>query len=291
MNPVLLDIMYGGGRATPAIQVTDQFLVPFNFSSYVYAGAYSAMLLNWAITPVNAGRTAPWTTTDPNFVMPPGDLASLSFYHAYQMPDGTYDLRRYGGAKCLTWNLACSRDDPRLTFSCTGVAIRDDTNAAGAVAYPLAAEFPPPTELQYPFNPYLFSQSSGNLFLFSGTSTARTQYQSMGMSCTNAMDPRAFESKYMQLCRFCGRTTNLTASVYLKPSPADLQLFQTATRLTSSFKFDNGTNTIKIDMLTHNHMKTHARKLGIDKVYLHDLSSQNYWDETGALGDIVLTAT
>jgi N-acetylglutamate synthase-like GNAT family acetyltransferase len=44
-------------------------------------------------------------------------------------------------------------------------------------------------------------------------------------------------------------------------------------------------------MLTHNHMKTHARKLGIDKVYLHDLSSQNYWDETGALGDLVLTTT
>jgi hypothetical protein len=126
--------------------------------------------------------------------------------------------------------------------------------------------------------------------MYSGGSTVRAQYQSVGMSCTNAMDPRAFESKYMQLCRFCGRTTNLTASLYLKPTPDDLTLFQTATSFTTSLKFDNGTNSFKIDMLTHNYMKTHARKLGIDKVYMRDVSVQSFWDANNS-GDIVLSTT
>ena len=43
-------------------------------------------------------------------------------------------------------------------------------------------------------------------------------------------------------------------------------------------------------MLTKNYMKTHARKLGIDKVYLHDLSAQNFFDETSG-SDLVLTTT
>lgn len=290
MNPVLLDTMYGGGRATPAEQVSDQYLVPFNFTTYLYAGAYSAMLLNWAMTPINSGRTVPWTTTDANLVMPPGDLASLSFYHAFQQPDGTYDRRRYGGAKCLTWSIACSRAEPRAIFSCTGVAIRDDLNGAGSVAYPDATEFPAPAENQYPFGPYLFSHTSGDLIIIDSGSTARTLYSSVGISCTNAMDPRAFEAKYMQLCKFCGRTTTLTFNPYMKPSPADLTFFQSKTVLTTSLKFDNGTHTVKIDLLTTNYMKSLARHLALDKVYERTISVQNFWDVANT-GDIVLTTT
>jgi hypothetical protein len=290
MNPVLLDIPYGGGRSTPALQVSDQYLVPFNFTTYLYAGAYSNMLLNWCMTPINTARTAPWTTTDANLVMPPGDLASLSFYHAIYWPDGTYDLRRHGGAKCLTWNIACSRAEPRATLSVTGVAIRDDLNGAGVVAYPTAVEFPPPTEAMYPNNPWLFSHTTGNLVLIDAGATARTLYSSVGIACTNAMDPRSFESKYMMLCRFCGRTSTLTFMPYLKPSPADLSFFQTKVQLISSLKFDNGTNSFKIDMLTTNYMKSLARHLAINKVYERTISVQNFWDVAGA-NDITLTTT
>jgi hypothetical protein len=170
------------------------------------------------------------------------------------------------------------------------VAIRDDTNAAGAVAYPTATEFPPPTEAQYPNNPWLFSQTTGDLILIDTGSTARVLYSSVGLACTNAMDPRSFESKYMQLCRFCGRTTTLTINPYLKPSPADLAFFQNKTQLISSLKFDNGTNTFKIDMLSTNYMKSLTRHLALNKVYERTISCQNFWDVAGA-NDIVLTTT
>ena len=293
MNPVLLDIPYGGGWVTPALQVSDQYGVAFNFSTYLYAGAYCNTLLNWAMTTIDSGRTLPWVTTDPNLVMPPGDLASMSIYHAIQMPDGSYDRRRYGGAKVNTWSITCSRAEPRAMLSITGSAIRDDLNAAGAIAYPLAAEFPNPGELDYPTNPYLFSQTAGYWQLIDTGATLRTQYSSIGISCTNANDPRWFESQYQILSKFCGRTTTLNSQVYLKPTPDDLHFFQTKTPLLSNLEFNNGTNTVKIDLHTHNYLKGVARNLVINNVYQRTLTVQNFWDPTitPQAGDLVLTTT
>jgi hypothetical protein len=82
----------------------------------------------------------------------------------------------------------------------------------------------------------------------------------------------------------------LTINPYLKPSPADLAFFQNKTQLISSLKFDNGTNTFKIDMLSTNYMKSLTRHLALNKVYERTISVQNFWDVVGA-NDLVLTTT
>src|SRR5262245_41486896 len=141
MEPTFNPIMYGGGLAIPALQVSDQKVCRGRFQTKLYAGSYCATLLKWAMTTVNSGRTTPWATTDASFLMPVGDLASMSFYHAIQNNDSTYDLRRYGGVKALNCQITCSRQSPvaMATFDIQG--IRDDLNAAGSVAYPDATEF------------------------------------------------------------------------------------------------------------------------------------------------------
>jgi len=290
MNPVLLDIPYGGGVAIPALQESDQYMVPFAFRTYLYAGAYSAFLLNWCMTPINSGRTAPWTTTDATYLMPVGDLASVSIYHAFQRNDGTYDRRRYGGAKVHSWNLSCSRQSPIAQLTINGQAIRDDLNAAGAAAYPDATEFPAPTDAQYPTGPYLFSHTSGDLLVIDSGSTARTQYSSVTLASNNAMDPRWFESKYMILDKFCGRTSTLGAQFHLKPTPDDLAFFQAATALITKIKFDNGTHTFTIDFKSTNYLKSVTRSLPLNQVYQRSISAQNFYDTTAGL-DLVLTTT
>ncbi len=289
MNPVLLDIMYGGGRATPAVQVSDEYRVPFTLKTYLYPGAHSATLLGWCMNVVNSGRTTPWITTDSNNLMPPGDLASIGIYHAVTLNDGTIDRRLYNGCKAHSWTLSCSRSDPRALLTVQGVAIRDNLNAAGASAYPDATEFPAPAETSYPQQPYLFSQSAG-FFVLSTSTTARTQYDSVSISVQNAMDPVAFETNYVVLDKFCGRTSTLNANLHMKLSPADLTLLQAKTVTNNSLKLDNGTNTLKVDFLAKNYFKSVARTLPLNQVFKRAISVQNFWDPAGA-NDLTLTTT
>lgn len=290
MNPDLLDIAYGGGRSTPAVQVSDTYSVPFNLRTYLYPGAHSATLLNWCMTVIDSGRTKPWATTDANLVMPPGDLASIGIYHAIQQNDGTYDLRLYSGCKVHSWSIACSRADPRALLTITGAAIRDDMNALGAVAYPTPTEFPAPAETDYPQQPYLFSHTATNWIADTATA-ARAQYEAVGLAATNAMDPVAFETHFLVLDKFCGRTSTMTGTVHMKVTPADLARLQQKTVLNASMKFDNGTNTVKIDYAGKNYLKTVGRSLPLNRHFSRSLSLQNFWDPSSAFGDIALTTT
>lgn len=290
MTPVQVDIPYGGGWNTPADMVEDQFTCEFDFKTYLYPGAYSAMLLNWALTPVNAGRTTPWTTTDPNNLEPTGDLASLSFYHAYMRDDGTYDRRRYGGAKCTTWSITASRQSPVWMFTCKGTAARDDLNGAGTVAYPTSTEFPAPTETQYPLGPYVFSHVAGTWQAINTGSSMRSQYESLTLSGTNVMDANFWENRYVQNIRFLGRTVSLSSSIRMKATPDDLAFFQTATALKTSFTITNGTNSLAFNLGSKNYLKGVARSLAINKDYRRTINIQNFWDPVAA-GDLTFTAT
>jgi len=207
-DPIVQNVMWGGGRNTPAFGVSDQVECKGAFKTKLYAGAVSKFLLDWALTPVNTGRTTPWVTTDANAVMPPTDLASVSCYHAKQLNDGTYDMRRFGGCKVNSGSISCSRSSSIAELSFEIQGIRDDLNAAGTVAYPDDTEFPAPAETAYPTNPYLFSHTSTLLKIASTVS----QYDSVSFSWQNSMDPKWFESKYLLLHKFCGRSSTLPSS-------------------------------------------------------------------------------
>jgi hypothetical protein len=285
--PVIGDIMYGGGVATPACSYSDQTNCTGNLQGVCYAGAYSKLLADWALTQINTGRTAPWTTTDAAQVMPVTDLASVSIYHAIQRSDSTYDLRRYSGIKVASGSFdVSSQGDRLLKFNFALQGIRDDTNAAGTVAYPDATEFPAPDETDYPCGPYLFSHTAGKLKIAS----VRTQYDSLSLKFTNAMAPKFFESKYIQLNKFCGRSTTLDVNLYMKVSPNDLASLQALTALDTELTFDNGTNTLKFDLNTKNVFKSLPRDLPLNGTYSWNATVQNYFDPTTA-SDIVVSAT
>jgi hypothetical protein len=288
-QPIIGDIMYGGGRATPALAYTDQAECKGRLTGILYgsgSGVMTKTLMDWAFTPINSGRTTPWVTTDASYLMPAGDMASVSIYHARQLNTGAYDLRRYGGVKVLSGSLECSRQSPLLRFSFDLQGIRDDTNAAGTVAYPDGTEFPAPAETDYPTGPFLFSHTSGAMKV----GTVRTQYESVSIRFQNAMDPRWFESQYCQLIKFCGRTTSIAARLHMKSTPDDLAAFRANTVQDSEISWANGVNTLKVDFLAKNHIKSLGRDLPLANVYAWDLSAQNYWD-SASTNDIAITMT
>lgn len=277
-KPVLLPIPYGGGRTTPAQEVSDQKVCMFAFKTYLYPGAYSAMLLAWATGVINSGRSTPWVTTDASNLMPPGDLASLYFRHAYQRNDGTYKHLAYNGAKCLTYQLSASRQDPRWVFSCTGQAIGQNSDTITA-----------PTETQYPTGCYLFSHTGGNVLLIDSGTTPRSQYDAISISGQNTMDPNWFESTKVQLIKFCGRSVTTTYGFHLKATPDDLALFQAVTPLKHSVSINNGVNSLAFDFKSNNYIQDVTRNLPLGRAYKQQVQVLNFWDASAGT-DFTLTA-
>jgi hypothetical protein len=278
--------MYGGGLATPACSYNDQFTCTGQLSGVLYAGTYAKFIADWGLTQINAGRTTPWTTTDAAGVMPPTDLASASIYHAIQRSDGTLDRRMYNGVKVASGSVSASSQDRLAKFSLQLQGIRDDTDAAGTTAYPDATEFPPPTETDMPCGPYLFSHTSGLLKI----GTTRTQYDAVSIAWTSAMAPKWFESKYVQLNKFCGRNTKLTADLYMKASPDDLAALQALTKQAVELSFNNGTNSLKFELDANNLFSALGRDLPLTGTYAWKATVQNYYDSSTS-SDIVVSST
>lgn len=285
--PIVGSIPYGGGLTTPACSVSDQFNCAGQLSGVLYAGKYAKLIADWALTPIDSGRTAPWTTTDSAGVMPPGDLVSVSIYHGVQRSNGTWDRRRYGGVKVNSGSISVSSQGDRTAkFSLQIQGIRDDMNAAGVVAFPDDTEFPDPVDASFACGPYLFSHTSGKLKI----GTARTQYDSASIEWTSTMSPKWFESKYVQLVKFCGRTTKLKANLYMKATPDDLASFQALTKQDVELAFDNGTNTLKFDLNTNNLFSALGRDLPLTGTYAWNAEVTNYYDPSTS-NDVVVSAT
>lgn len=285
-DPEILPVMYGGGRNTPAFMVSDQNVTRGTLKTKLYAGALSKFLADWGLTVIATGRSAPWTTTDASNVMPVGDLASVSCYHAIQLNDGTYDRRRYSGCKVTGGTISCSRSSPIAEISLEIQGIRDDQNAAGSTAYPDATEFPAPAETDYSSSPYLFSHTSTLLKI----AAAITQYDAIQLQWSNSLSPQWFESTYIVLNRFTGRNTTLTADLHLKVSPDKRAAFRALTAQDSELSFNNGTNSLKFDLNTKNIITKLPYDLPIDQVFKQKLTLQNVWD-TSIPGDVVISST
>lgn len=288
--PVVGQIAYGGGLTTPACSYADQYNCTGQLTGVLYSGAYAKLIADWALTPIaldgESARSIPWTTTDTAQVMPPGDLASVSIYHGIQRSNGTWDRRRYGGVKVNSGSIVSGRQDPVAKFSLQLQGIRDDMNAAGTVAYPDDTEFPFPTESSFACGPYLFSHTAGLLKI----GTARAQYDSVSIEWTNSMAPKWFESKYVQLVKFCGRNTKLKANLYMKASPDDLASMQALTKQDVELSFNDGTHSLKFDLNTNNLFSGLGRDLPLNGTYAWNAEVQNYYDGSTS-NDVVVSAT
>ncbi len=251
-TPVVQKLPYGGGVSTSYCSYSDSVSCTGSLQGECYSGSFTKFLLDLALTQVNAGRTTPWVTTDADYLMPPLDLASMSVYHGVQFPDGTIQRKLYNGVKIQQFSMSASRQDPIFKFNASLIGIRDDLNAAGAAAGTPgtvdATEFPEPGDADMPgCSAWLFSHvSAGGLKI----ATTRTQYGSVSLNVANQIAANSFESKYLQLARFCGRSTTTQVSLRLKASPDDLATYKAQTSMASQIKLDNGSITLTLDMPT-----------------------------------------
>lgn len=296
-TPVQSSIPYGGGYNVEADTVSDTVQCTGNFSFLVYPGVWSSTLLNWAITPINAGRTTPWTTTDASSVMPVGDLASLSFYHAILTEDGsTYKRTRYAGVKCNDWSLTASEQGDARMWRLTGSAsaIRPLGNPWDSSTDPDATEFPLPADADYPTGPYTLSHlasGTGTLTIGSGAGTSRTaQAMSVTVSARNTMASHTYTTRFPVTNHFLGRASQCVATMRYKASPDDRGSARSLTAQTMNFLIDNGTHTVGLNFNGNNVIRPYVRDLPMTDEYQQTLTLVNRYS-TSAGGDITLTTT
>lgn len=295
-EPVQSGIMFGGGLAVEAETVSDVVQCKGNFNFILYPGIWSNLLLNWAITPINSGRTTPWTTTDSAGVNPVGDTASLSFYHAYMNESGTYRRTRYAGVKCDDWQLAASESGDgriwRISGSCTG--IRPVGNAWDSSSDPDATEFPAPADANYPTGPYTFghlASGTGTVTLGSSSGTNRAATcAGLTIRARNKYAQNYFTSRFLGLNRFVGRESTCEANLRLKVSPNDRDSYRALTAQTVSVILDNGTNSATLTYNGNNVLRPWARDLPLDREYMQKLTFMNRYSATAG-GDISVTLT
>jgi hypothetical protein len=284
-KPKLGKIPYGGGVAVNALTYADTYELTGKLKTELYP-SQAAILLPWCMVPVNTGRTTPWATTDTPGVMPVGDLASMSLYHAIQRADATYLRKQNAGMKVHTWKLSASRDNPVWTLELDLVGIKEIGNAIDASTDPDVTAFPAPTEAAYPNNPFLFSQSALTI------GGARTAIESITITGTNKMDPRPYEKRYLTLDRYLGRDVTLEAELLYKASPDDRATFKAVTSVTASLVLTNGSNSVTINLNSANFFDDVTDQLPNEKTYDQTVKLATNWDATaltGAGADLTLT--
>jgi hypothetical protein len=271
-KPLQRPIMYGGGFAVPAFTVSDQIECKGTLQTKLYA-AQAHLLLDWAGTRINAAQTAPWTTTEPA-----GDLASCSVYHAIQRSDGTYKRRVYLGTKVTGGSIECRREAPVATLRLDLQASTPQGNQFDSSSDPSSTAFPAPAETAYPSDPYLFLHTAGNLSI----GGARTLYSAVKIDFANKLDARFFENRFVNLIRFLGRESMLTAKLYYKPTPDDRTLFEGLAAQTLSLAFNNGTHSATFTFNAQNVYKDLNDDLPLDQVYEQEIQVSNHFDPVAA---------
>ena len=286
-------IQYGGGFTTIADTSCDEVNVAGSFNFLLYPGVWSEVLLKWAITAINTGRTTPWTTTDASAVMPAGDLASLSFYEAVLTQDGsTFRRKAFRGCKCNTWQLTGQDNGEgrmwRLSGTLTG--IREQGSSWDSSTDPDATEFPVPAETSYPFGPFVYSHlATGTGTALIGTGNDRkASISSLTISGTNQMAGRKATSRFITTNRFIGRNVTATAVIRYKTTPDDQTSYQTLAAQAVKFKLDNATKSIELDLKGNNVLSDWVRQVPNSDEYMQQLTIQNRWDPSAAT-DVGLT--
>jgi hypothetical protein len=285
---VTTTIPYGGGFAVPYLRVGKVAEVAGSFRTILHY-SQAANLLGWAMTPVNAGRTTPWTTTDASSVMPVGDLASASIYHAKMRSDGTFEKRAYRGCKVRSLRLECSAGSPLVIASFDIIAIKpvpnDDLGGADSTAIS-TTEFPGPTVTSWPTDPVLFQESTGGVKI----GTTRTLFEELSFDIQNVLDPKRYESRYVQTCRMLGRNGMLSTLLHYKSTPDDRSAFNGLTAQDCEVAWTNGVNTVKVDFNTAAIIDNVEDRLPLEGEYQQRVSVASFYDGA-ASADITFTYT
>jgi hypothetical protein len=276
-NPIWENIAYGGGLAIDAEAISDHYELKGSLKTKLYPSQIG-FLLGWATTRINSAQNSPWVTTER-----PGDLASVSAYHAIQRGDGTFLRKRFGGCKPTSVTIDCSRGSTTagLTMDIQGSQAYSNAfePAGGANVDPDATEFPEPVDADFPRGPYTFKQSSG---LFTLAGGVRTMYEDLSIKFTNAIDGRWFESSGLLLNQFCGRMSTLDASFYFQSTPDFRSAMEALTSQVCSIGFNNGITGQHLTIVYNGQNKITALPYDtpLNAAYLQKLTLKNLYDFT-----------
>lgn len=146
------------------------------------------------------------------------------------------------------------------------------------------SDFAEPLSTDYPDqNPFVFQDSSGTLVIAS----AITNYSSLNLSITNTIQQRWDESRYPIRSKWRERQTTLTATL-LEKSNALRDAFEAQTALDVEYNYDNGSDTLTIDLNSRNYVQTLANSRPLSGDFEQTVTIRNRIDPS--LGtDITLT--
>jgi hypothetical protein len=283
--PQQYEVPYGGGRAITAFTGSDQMAVAGQLSSVLY-GSQLKFLANLALVPMNAGQTAPWTSTEPV-----GDLASMSFYHAATRSDNTLKRWRYAGGKATRWQVTCSRSSKIARMTLGLMFQKYLGNPFDASSDPTVGEFPAPAESAYPIDPFRFIDINSQISL---AGVSRSQLESITITCENRLDGRWFENRFLSLARNLGRSITVDLEYLYKATPDDIATFQNTASIAGSVGFTNGTNTLTLNLNSNNVLTSVEKNFELDRVYTLRATVKNNWDpaaNAGAGGDVTVVIT
>ncbi len=226
-----------------------------------------------------------------------------------------YKCRRYAGCKVRSWNFTISQNSQigTLSLDLTGSVAQgnqfdsstDPTLTAAGTA-PTATGGSPPTGSTFaypatnnlPINPYLFinasntggSGSAGFLEIGSGALTARTTFESVGLSCQNSLMTRFWANRFAQFMQFCGRKLTLTAQNFYSNSPDDRTAMEGLTAQSISFALGNSTHSATFVLNTNNIIQTIEDSLPLADIYTQTLTATSQWDPAYTQTDSALAA-
>ena len=238
--------------------------------------------IGWALQNIDAARALPFATTDPDGVMPVGDLATLSLYYAVQAFDGTMTRRRLGGCRCSSFSLECTAEKPRqwvATYEIEAAKIYGNANFGGTDTDPDATEFPAPTFADLPNDIYLFSHAS---LVLGGV--ARPLCNSHALKSANKLDPQRYGSKWIQTAQYLGRDTQLESKLLYKTNPGDRTKFESLASQAASLVLNNGTKSVTFNLNGKNYVSGLKDDTSREKSYSQTLTIRNALDNTAGAG-------
>lgn len=238
-TPVTVPVMYGGGYNVEADTISDKMEVKGTLKTTL-CYSQASLLLGAALSKINSGQTAPWTTTEPA-----NQYASVWIDHAIWRDDtGTYKRTAYPGCKFDAGNFAVSEDSQKMTVSLDVLGTKYQGNTFDSSVDPTALEFPQPDDDEYPTDYVLFIHSNAALLI---DTVAFLKYKSLNFSWQNNHVVEYFANRFVQQQRSWGRKLKLDSDVHLVASPDFRAAFQTLAAKDVSVAFTNGTNTLTLD--------------------------------------------
>lgn len=269
-KPIIEEIPYGGGFAVTAEAISDHYECKGQLKTKLYPTQVQ-LLLDWATTRINSAQSSPWTTTEL-----PGDLASMSVYHAIRQADGTYLRKQFSGCKVAGAKIEVSRQSTTAMLTLDLVACRQ-VDYASQSADPTNTPFPAPAEANYPTAPYTFFQTAGQL---SVGGSVRSQYEDLTINIQNVLDGQWFENNYLTLIPFLGRASTLETSLYLKATPDDRSAFEALTANAAAITFANGVTgqNLTIQFNGQNTITDLPYDLPLNQVFKQKMTLKNRFD-------------